>query len=110
MAEQSDTTNPSSPSPDDADLLALGEKWSTHLDEMNSGAHTVDGDLTDEANAHDEAMRWEIVKTPAHTVQGVLLKMRIVWEEHAPPGGIDQYVGTRAIRETLRDLERMAAD
>ena len=65
----------------DADLLDLGEKWSKHLAEMESGVHTMGGNVADEATERDDTMRRQIVTMPAHTIGGVLLKLRVAQEE-----------------------------
>ena len=76
------------------------------LDEINSGVHTVDGDFLDEANEHDEAMRRQIVTTPAYTLDGVLVKLRVAQEEPE----VDVLEPVRlAINEVARDLERLVS-
>ena len=74
---------------DDADLLALVERWSTHLAEMNSGVHSVDGNISDEATERDATMRRQIVTTSAHTLGGVLVKLRVARDDLEMPADME---------------------
>ena len=71
---------------------------------MNSGVYTVDGEISDETMEHDEAMR-RLMTTPAHTIDGVLAKLRVAQEE--PEADVLEPVRL-AIEEVVRDLERLA--
>jgi hypothetical protein len=96
----------------DADLLALVKEWRKHLDWLNSRESP-----DDEGSARDEEYRWRIARTPAHSINGALAKLRVAWEDigdgqpvswDKPPE--EQYVADQLIHEAMRDLARIAGD
>ncbi len=91
----------------DAELLDLEAQVLRLIDEMNAGrCNNAEGDVSEEAIAHEDNLEAAIARHPARTLEGVAVKLRrqrywieeIYCHDDAP----------RFVASALADLERLA--
>ncbi|MFQ5927870.1 MAG: hypothetical protein ACE5MH_10605 [Terriglobia bacterium] len=88
----------------DAELLDLEAQVTRLIDEMNAGLHSMKGNITEEAIAHEDNLEAAIARHPARTLEGVAVKLRRqrYWIEEI----YCQDVGF--VESALADLQRLS--
>ncbi len=89
----------------DAELLDLEAQVLRLIDEMNAGlCKNAEGDISEEAIAHEDRLEAAIMRTVAHTPQGIAVKLR---RQRYWLGDV-MCQDTGLVDSALADLERLA--
>ena len=87
----------------DAELLDLEAQVTRLIDEIKAGLHSIKGDITEEAMAHEDNLEAAIARHPARTLEGVAVKLRRqrywIEEYYCQDSGF--------VESALADLERL---